>query len=88
MRLQMRTPDGSVIVESNLVSQFYPDYESGGELTIETVSSDGEASFVKVKHSFHQVTHALATAWSVDEKSDAHSTGGMPWLKPLQAAAP
>ncbi|HHQ2413697.1 TPA: hypothetical protein ACSPGE_004157 [Klebsiella variicola] len=74
MRLQMRTPDGSVIVESNLVSQFYPDYESGGELTtIETVSYDGEASFVKVKHSFHQVTHALATAWSVDEKEAMHT---------------
>ena len=74
MRLQMRTPDGSVIVESNLVSQFYPDYESGGELTtIETVSSYGEASFVKVKHSFHQVTHALATAWSVDEKEAMHT---------------
>ncbi|MEG3190176.1 hypothetical protein RZF15_04992 [Klebsiella pneumoniae] len=69
MKLKMRTPDGSVIVESNLVSQFYPDFETGGELTtIETVSSDGEPSLVKVEHSFHQVTHALATAWSVDEK--------------------
>ncbi len=69
MRLKMYTPDGSVIVESNLVTQFYPDFESGGELTtIETVSSTGEKFVVKVKHSFHQVTHALATAWSVDEK--------------------
>ncbi|HHS9552214.1 hypothetical protein [Klebsiella pneumoniae] len=69
MRLKMNTPDGSVIVESNLVSQFYPDFGSGGELTtIETVSSDGKTFSVKVKHSFHQVTHALATAWSVDEK--------------------
>ncbi|KAA0547786.1 hypothetical protein F0327_25345 [Citrobacter braakii] len=69
MRLKMYTPDGSVIVESNLVTQFYPDFESGGELTaIETVSSTGEKFVVKVKHSFNQVTHALATAWSVDEK--------------------
>ncbi|WP_163470846.1 hypothetical protein [Klebsiella oxytoca] len=69
MRLQMNTLGGSVIVESNLVSQFYPDFESGGELTIiETVSSDGKTFSVKVKHSLHQVTHALATAWRVDEK--------------------
>jgi len=69
MKLKMYTPDGSVIVESNLVSQFYPDHESGGELTtIETVSATGEGFSVKVKHSFHQVTHALATGWRVDEK--------------------
>ncbi|MDT7240149.1 hypothetical protein [Citrobacter freundii] len=69
MKLKMHTPDGSVIVESNLVTQFYPDHESGGELTtIETVSAAGESLSVKVKHSFHQVTHALATAWRVDEK--------------------
>lgn len=69
MRLKMNTPGDSVIVESNLVSQFYPDFESGGELTtIETVSSDGKTFSVKVKHSFVQVTSALATAWSVDEK--------------------
>lgn len=69
MKLKMHTPDGSVIVESNLVTQLYPDFESGGELTtIETVSADGSALSVKVKHSFHQVTSALATAWSVDEK--------------------
>lgn len=69
MKLKMHTPDGSVIVESNLVTQFYPDHSSGGELTtIETISSTGETLTVKVKHSFHQVTSALATAWSVDEK--------------------
>lgn len=69
MKLKMYTPDGSVIVETNLVTQFYPDFESGGELTtIDTISSTGEAFSVKVKHSFHQVTHAIATAWSVDEK--------------------
>ncbi|WP_218658307.1 hypothetical protein [Enterobacter cloacae] len=69
MKLKMHTPDGSVIVESNLVTQFYPDFESGGELTtIETVSATGEKLRVKVKHSFYQVASALATAWSVDEK--------------------
>ena len=69
MKLKMYTPDGSVIIESNLVTQLYPDFESGGELTtIETVSADGKPFSVKVKHSFHQVTHALATAWRVDEK--------------------
>ncbi|EAC0780277.1 hypothetical protein R950_002606 [Salmonella enterica subsp. enterica] len=69
MKLKMHTPDGSMIVESNLVAQFYPDFESGGELTtIETVSADGKTLSVKVKHSFHQVAHALATAWRVDEK--------------------
>ncbi|EIP5489384.1 hypothetical protein LS178_001565 [Salmonella enterica] len=40
MKLKMNTPTGSVIVESNLVTSFYPDNESGGELTtIETISS-------------------------------------------------
>lgn len=69
MKLKMHTPDGHAIVETNLVTQFYPDHESGGELTtIETVSATGETFSVKVKHSFQQVTHALATAWSVDEK--------------------
>ena len=69
MKLKMHTPDGSVIVESNLVTQFYPDFESGGEMTtIETVSATGETFSVKVKHSLMQVTGALATAWSVDEK--------------------
>lgn len=69
MKLKMFTPDASVIIETNLVTQFYPDHASGGELTtIETISSTGENFSVKVKHSFHQVTQALATAWSVDEK--------------------
>ncbi|HCB4980813.1 TPA: hypothetical protein N3123_004294 [Salmonella enterica subsp. enterica serovar Typhimurium str. D23580] len=69
MRLEMHTLDGSVIVESNLVTQFYPDNESGGELTvIENISATGETFSVKVKHSFLQVTSALATAWSIDEK--------------------
>lgn len=69
MKLKMHTPDGSVIVESNLVTQFYPDFDSGGELiTIETVSPTGKTFSMEVKHSFMQVTGALATAWSVDEK--------------------
>ncbi|EAX8243479.1 hypothetical protein BKN67_22970 [Salmonella enterica] len=69
MRLKVYTPDDSVIIESNLVTQFYPDHESGGELTvIETISATGETFSVKVKHLFLQVTSALATAWSIDEK--------------------
>lgn len=69
MKLKMNTNDGPVIVETNLVTQFFPDHASGGELTtIETISATGETLSVKVKHSFHEVTHALTTAWSVDEK--------------------
>lgn len=69
MRLKMNTADGHVIVESNLVTQFYPDASSGNEMTtIETVVPDGDRVSVQVKHSFYQVTQALATAWSVDEK--------------------
>ncbi|EBX3462886.1 hypothetical protein CBJ79_08125 [Salmonella enterica subsp. enterica serovar Give] len=69
MNQKMNTSDDSVIVDSNLVTQFYPDHESGGELTvIETISATGETFSVKVKHSFLQVTSALATAWSIDEK--------------------
>lgn len=69
MKLKMNTSDDSVIVDSNLVTQFYPDYESGGELTvIETISATGETFTVRVKHPFLQVTSALATAWSIDEK--------------------
>lgn len=76
MKLKMHTPDGSVIVESNMVTQFYADFESGGELTtIETASDTGEVIIVKVKHSIRQVTSALATAWSVDEKK---AEGGRP----------
>lgn len=69
MRLKMNTPDGSVIVETNLVSQFYPDNTSGGELTtIETISATGEKYSVSVSHPLHQVAHALSTAWSIEEK--------------------
>lgn len=69
MKLKMQTPNGHAIVETNLVTQFYPDTSSNNELTtIETISATGETFSVKVKHSFHQVTQALATAWAVDEK--------------------
>ncbi|HGK3983335.1 TPA: hypothetical protein ACJ2OH_001993 [Klebsiella pneumoniae] len=68
MKLKMFTPSGSVIVETNDVAQFYPDAESGGELTtIELVSPIGDHGKVAVKHSFHQVAGALATAWKMDE---------------------
>ncbi|HBQ5076212.1 TPA: hypothetical protein NPP16_001367 [Klebsiella pneumoniae] len=68
MKLKMYTPSGSVIVETNDVVQFYPDAESGGELTtIELVSPTGDHGKVAVQHSFHQVTSALATAWKMDE---------------------
>ncbi|EPR5073778.1 TPA: hypothetical protein OUG18_000091 [Klebsiella pneumoniae] len=68
MKLKMYTQTGSVIIDTNDVSQFYPDRESGGELTtIELISPAGMHGKVLVKHSFHQVTGALATAWKVDE---------------------
>lgn len=68
MKLKMYTPSGSVIVETNDVAQFYPDAKSGGELTtIEMVSPTGMHGKVSVKHSFHQVAGALATAWKIDE---------------------
>ncbi|MCF6685997.1 hypothetical protein [Raoultella ornithinolytica] len=68
MRLKMYTLSGSVIVETNDVTQFYPDAKSGGELTtIEIISSVGEHAKVQVKHGFNQVAGALATAWKMDE---------------------
>ena len=64
----MYTLSGSVTVETNDVTQFYPDAKSGGELTtIEMISSVGEHAKVQVKHGFHQVAGALATAWKMDE---------------------
>lgn len=49
MKLKMYTPSGSVIVETNDVAQFYPDAESGGELTtIELVSPTGDHGKVAV----------------------------------------
>lgn len=34
MKLEMYTLDGSVIVDSNLVTQFYPDYKSGERMAL------------------------------------------------------
>lgn len=34
MKLKMQTISGPVIIDSNEVTQFYPDHESGGELTV------------------------------------------------------
>lgn len=71
MKLKMHTPAGSVILETNDVAQFYPDVASGGELTtIELVSPAGDHGNVAVKHSFHQVAGALATAWKMDEDKE------------------
>ena len=71
MKLKMCTPTGSVIIDTNDVSQFYPDHESSGELTtIEMINPAGEHAKVQVKHSFHQVTSALATAWDIDKRKE------------------
>ncbi|PTA90977.1 hypothetical protein C9415_21665 [Kluyvera sp. Nf5] len=71
MKLKMYTPTGSVIIDTNDVSQFYPDFESGGELTtIEMINPVGEHAKVQVKHSFYQVTSALATAWDIDKRKE------------------
>lgn len=70
MKLKMFTLDGSVIIETNAVTQFSPDQVHGGNYTkIETVNADGTFSEAVVKHDFYQVTQALATAWSMDEKA-------------------
>ncbi|MBI0437132.1 hypothetical protein [Dickeya dianthicola] len=69
MKLKMYTATGSVIIDTSEVSQFYPDHESGGELTtIEMINPAGEHAKVQVKHGFCQVTSALATAWDIDKK--------------------
>lgn len=71
MKLKMYTPTGSVIIDTNDVSQFYPDHESGGELTtIEMINPAGEHAKVLVKHGFYQVTSALATAWDIDKRKE------------------
>jgi hypothetical protein len=69
MKLKMFTPTGSVIVETNDVTQFYPDAKSGGELTtIEMISSVGEHGKVSVKSTdFTRWWQPLATAWKMDE---------------------
>ncbi|HEI8778706.1 hypothetical protein ACS6JF_22070 [Enterobacter hormaechei subsp. hoffmannii] len=79
MRLKMYTPNGHEIIDSSEVAQFYPDAASGNQLTkIETLSTTGERKSVLVKHSFHQVTCALATAWRIDEqKAEQQLTGAI-----------
>jgi len=71
VKLKMYTPTGSVIIDTNDVSQFYPDPESGGELTtLEMINPAGEHAKVQVKHGFYQVTSALATAWDIDKRKE------------------
>lgn len=69
MKLKMYTPTGSVIIDTNDVSQFYPDQESG-VTTLEMVNPAGEHAKVQVKHGFYQVTRALATAWDIDKRKE------------------
>lgn len=44
MKRKMQTISGPVIIDSNEVTQFYPDHESGGELTAVEYLADGEES--------------------------------------------
>jgi len=74
MKLKMFTLDGATIIETNAVTQFSPDSANGGNYTkIETLGDDGAISSVVVKHDFHQVTQALANAWSMEEKAVRHA---------------
>jgi len=74
MKLKMFTLDGSVIIDTNAVTQFSPNADHGGNFTkVETLNAQGEASAVIVKHDFYQVTQALANAWSMDEKAVRHA---------------
>jgi len=76
VKLKMYTPTGSVIIDTNDVSQFYPDHESGGELTtIEMINPAGEHAKVKVKHGLYQVTRALAIGWDIDKRKEVESKG-------------
>lgn len=65
MKLKMQTISGPVIIDSNEVTQFYPDHESGGELTAVEYLTDGGRCTTRVRHSFYQVAEALASAWHV-----------------------
>lgn len=74
----MYTPNGPEIIDSSEVVQFYPDAASGNVLTkIETLSVTGERRTVLVKHSFHQVVCALATAWGIDEQKSEQQLEGV-----------
>lgn len=68
MKLKMFTLDGSVIIDTNAVTQFSPNADHGGNfIKVETLNAQGETSAVIVKHDFYQVTQALARAWAIDE---------------------
>jgi len=72
MKLKMFTLDGSVIIDTNSITQFSPDVEHGGNFTkIETLNAQGKAAEVVVKHDFYQVSQALANAWAIDEGRSA-----------------
>lgn len=74
MKLKMFTLDGSVIIDTNTVTQFSPDAAHGGNFTkLETLNSSGETAEVIVKHDFYQVTQALANAWAMEEKAVRHA---------------
>lgn len=74
MKLKMFTLDGSVIIDTNTITQFSPDSEHGGNFTkVETLNAQGEPSEVIVKHDFYQVTQVLANAWTMDEKAVRHA---------------
>ncbi|EPE0225105.1 hypothetical protein ACSFS0_004547 [Escherichia coli] len=69
MKRKMQTISGPVIIDSNEVTQFYPDHESGGELTAVEYLADGGRITARVRHSFYQVAAALAGAWRADDVS-------------------
>lgn len=72
MKLKMFTLDGSVIIDTNTVTQFSPDAEHGSNYTkVETLNAQGETSEIIVKHDFYQVSQALANAWAIDEGRSA-----------------
>lgn len=74
MKLKMFTLDGSVIIDTNTITQFSPDAKHGGNFTkIETLNDQGKAVEVVVKHDFYQVTQALANAWAMEEKAVRHA---------------
>ena len=73
MKLKMQTISGPVIIDSNEVTQFYPDHESGGELTAVEYLADGGRITARVRPSFYQLGPALAGAWRAD---DASKSGG------------
>ena len=75
MKLKMQTISGPVIIDSHEVTQFYPDHESGGELTAVEYFTDEGRCTTRVRHSFYQVAEALASAWHVDDASKRNRRG-------------